>query len=270
MQTAIPGTAAVPGTAIGTAYGLRAGGAGGAATGPQEGNYTATIYGLIREQRYADAARILSMELQNFPRSRAALSLLAYCYYYMQDFRSAALTYEQLVRLHPEVDDYKLYYAQALYKAGLYEDALRAASRVDGEEHTQRLLQLQAAIKYEMDDLAACKSMVDQCAPEDPDTLINQACITYKEGEFEKARQMFSDAMNTLGYQADLAYNVALCHYCMKQYAQALRLVADIIERGVREHPELSVGSNTDGIEVRAARGLLAVGFASTTPFRVV
>ena len=26
----------------------------------------------------------------------------------------------------------------------------------------------------------------------------------------------------------------------------------EIIERGVREHPELSVGSNTDGIDVRS------------------
>lgn len=40
--------------------------------------------------RYVDAAKLLELERQNFPRSRAALSLLAYCYYYMQDFRSAA------------------------------------------------------------------------------------------------------------------------------------------------------------------------------------
>ena len=40
--------------------------------------------------RYSEAAQLLELERQNFPRSRAALSLLAYCYYYMQDFRSAA------------------------------------------------------------------------------------------------------------------------------------------------------------------------------------
>ena len=39
---------------------------------------------VFREGKYADAARGLSAELQNFPRSRAALSLLGYCYYYMQ------------------------------------------------------------------------------------------------------------------------------------------------------------------------------------------
>jgi tetratricopeptide repeat protein 30 len=55
-----------------------------------------------------------------------------------------------------------------------------------------------------------------------------------------------------LGYQADLQCNIALCHYKMKQYGPALKLIAEIIEKGVREHPELSVGSNTDGIDVRS------------------
>lgn len=241
MQTAT----GIPGTATG--FGMNI---GPQANAPQEGTYTATIYGLIRDEKYAEAARVLSMELQNFPRSRAALSLLAYCYYYMQDFRSSALTYEQLVRFHPEVDEYKIYYAQSLYKAGLYEDALKVASKVDNDEYSHRLLQLQAAIKYEMDDLAGTKSLVNQCEQDDPDTLVNQASITYKEGDYEKAKQMFQEAMTAVGYQPELSYNVALCDYQMKQYGPSLKLIAEIIEKGVREHPELSVGSNTDGIEV--------------------
>jgi hypothetical protein len=48
------------------------------------------------------------------------------------------------------------------------------------------------------------------------------------------------------------SYNQALCLYKQKQYGPALKLIAEIIERGVREHPELSVGSNTDGVEVRS------------------
>ena len=55
-----------------------------------------------------------------------------------------------------------------------------------------------------------------------------------------------------MGYQPELAYNISLCHYRQKQYGPALKYIAEIIERGVREHPELSVGSNTDGIEVRS------------------
>ena len=39
--------------------------------------------------------------------SRAALSLLGYCYYQMQDFVNAADCYEQLTVLNPEVEDYR-------------------------------------------------------------------------------------------------------------------------------------------------------------------
>ena len=35
----------------------------------------------------------------------------------------------------------------------------------------------------------------------------------------------------------DLSYNIALCFYSLKQYAPALKHIADIIERGIREHP---------------------------------
>ena len=44
--------------------------------------------------------------------SRAALSLLAYCYYYVQDYVNAANSYEQLTNYYPEEEDYKVYYAQ--------------------------------------------------------------------------------------------------------------------------------------------------------------
>jgi tetratricopeptide repeat protein 30 len=217
-----------------------------------EGQYTATIYGWIKEEKYDDVIRTLQFELQNFPRSRAALSLLAYCYYFMQDFRNAATTYESLLKFHPGVDEYQIYYAQALYKAGLYPEATKAAIRVEDVAYHHRLLMLQAAIKYEQDDLAGTKVLVDQCLHDDPDTVINYGCIAFKEDNYDEARTKFQEAMNTLGYQADLAYNVALCFYKQKQYGPALKQVAEIIEKGVREHPELSVGSNTDNIDVRS------------------
>ena len=45
------------------------------------GQYTSTVYGAIKEGRYAEAIQILEFERQNFPRSRAALSLLGHCYF---------------------------------------------------------------------------------------------------------------------------------------------------------------------------------------------
>ena len=45
----------------------------------------------------------------------------------------------------------------------------------------------------------------------------------------------------------------------MKDYAPALKHIADIIERGIREYPELSVGMQTEGIEVRSVGNTLTL-----------
>ena len=45
----------------------------------------------------------------------------------------------------------------------------------------------------------------------------------------------------------------------MKDFAPALKHIADIIERGIREHPELSVGMQTEGIEVRSVGNTLTL-----------
>ena len=50
----------------------------------KDGEYTKTIYTMIKEQRYNEAINILSFIYDSNPSSRAALSLLAYCYYYTQ------------------------------------------------------------------------------------------------------------------------------------------------------------------------------------------
>jgi len=63
--------------------------------------------------------------------SRPALSLLGYCHYQLQDFVNAADCYEQLTILNPEVDDYRLYYAQSLYKAHLFDEAMKVSSQID-------------------------------------------------------------------------------------------------------------------------------------------
>ena len=65
---------------------------GGGANKIAEGNKTSVVYSLIRDQKYTEAVRILTSELQHLPKSRPALSLLGFCYYHMQDFHSAAST----------------------------------------------------------------------------------------------------------------------------------------------------------------------------------
>jgi hypothetical protein len=81
MATAMPGTM-LAGTVM-------PGGANGAFLNQiQDGQMTVTVYTLIREEKYQEAVTVLNNQLQWFPRSRAALSLLAYCYYQIQDFNS--------------------------------------------------------------------------------------------------------------------------------------------------------------------------------------
>lgn len=43
------------------------------------------------------------------------------------------------------------------------------------------LLLSKGAIKYEQDELPACKSLVDQCLSDDPDTIISYASISFKD-----------------------------------------------------------------------------------------
>ncbi|RHY53252.1 hypothetical protein DYB38_011170, partial [Aphanomyces astaci] len=188
------------------------------------GSYTSTVYGHIRDQKYDEAVRILQIELQNHPCSRAALSLLGYCFYHMQSFHNAVSMYEQLCKLFPDIEDYHLYYAQALYKVAL----------------------LRAAVYYEQNDIKATQSILDQCLRDDPTTIVFDGAIDFKEGRFEEAKKKFGDAMNVLGYQSDLCYNIALCFFRLKQYGNAMRQIAEIIEKGVRDHPELSVGSKSE------------------------
>ncbi|XP_051744407.1 tetratricopeptide repeat protein 30A isoform X6 [Ctenopharyngodon idella] len=225
----------------------------------KDGEYTATVYKMIKEGRYGDAIHILSKEHQKHTKSRAALSLLGYCYYHMQDFTNAAECYEQLTQLHPEVEDYKLYYAQSLYGACAFPEAMKTTFLLDNTTSHTKMVKLQAAIKYGEEDFSGAKTLVELLPQDDPDYDVDLGCLLYKEGEYEEACKKFMSSMNVLGYQPDLAYNIALCYYSLKQYASALKYIAEIIERGIREHPELSIGMTTEGIDVRSVGNTLAL-----------
>lgn len=218
----------------------------------KEGEYTMTIYSLIKEQKYVEAIRVLTVEQEKHPKSRPALSLLGFCYYQIQDYANAAECYSELTKVCPESEDYKLYYAQSLYKAFAFQDAMKATYQLESPDHQNNVLKLQAAVKYSEDDVQGAKSLVEQTTADDADNEVNFGCILYKEQRYADACQKFNNAINILGYQADLSYNIALCYYKQKQYAPALKHIADIIEKGIREHPELSVGMTTEGIEVRS------------------
>ncbi|XP_074552833.1 intraflagellar transport protein 70A isoform X2 [Halichoeres trimaculatus] len=209
-------------------------------TAIKDGEHTATIYKLIKEGQYVEAIHILNGQLQKHTKSRAALSLLGFCYYHIQDFTNSAECYEQLTQLHPEVEEYKVYHAQSLYKAGAYPEATKASFALDNpNSHTESLL--------------------EQLPQEDPDYIHNMGCLLYQDGKHEEACKKFTSAMQVLGYVPALSYNIALCYYSLKNYNQALKYIAEIIERGIREHPELSVGMTTEGIDVHSVGNTLVL-----------
>jgi tetratricopeptide repeat protein 30 len=96
--------------------------------------------------------------------------------------------------------------------------------------------------------MAHAKSLIQQMQPDSTEALVAQGCILYKEEKYEDAKAKFQEALNSSGYECSIAYNIALCYYKLKQLAPSLKHIADIIEKGVREHPELGVGSNAEGV----------------------
>uniref|UniRef100_A0A8C9XX20 Tetratricopeptide repeat protein 30 n=1 Tax=Sander lucioperca TaxID=283035 RepID=A0A8C9XX20_SANLU len=223
----------------------------------KDGEYTATIYKLIKDGQYVEAIHILNGQLQKHTKSRAALSLLGYCYYHIQDFTNSAECYEQLTQLHPEVEEYKVYYAQSLYKAGAYPEATKASFVLDNPSSHIKVQRLQACIKYCEEDYST--SLLEQLPQDDPDYSYNMGCLLYQDGKYEEACKKFTSAMQVLGYVPALSYNIALCYYSLKNYAQALKYIGEIIERGIREHPELSVGMTTEGIDVHSVGNTLVL-----------
>jgi tetratricopeptide repeat protein 30 len=104
-----------------------------------EGKITQTIYSLIRDGRHSDVIRLMKNEVSSSPKSRAALSLLAFCYYQTQDYASAADVYEKLTRFFPDVTDYKMSYAQSLYKSAQYSAAQKVCHSIEPPEYAQRV-----------------------------------------------------------------------------------------------------------------------------------
>ncbi|XP_063978262.1 intraflagellar transport protein 70A [Diachasmimorpha longicaudata] len=226
----------------------------------RDGEYTKTIYTMIKEQKYAESIQILSELLVTHAESRPCLSLLAHCYFYTQDFLASAECYEKLIQLCPDENTYRLWYAQSLQQACMYQEAWTVcASIASSSKLESKVKKLQAAIKYGQEDILAVKGLIDQCNADDADTEVNLGCLTYKEGEYEKALKKFLGTLQITGFKPHLSYNVALCYYKLKEYAASLKHIADIIEQGIREHPELSVGDRTEGIEVRSVGNTLTL-----------
>ena len=61
--------------------------------------------------------------------------------------------------------------------------------------------------------------------------------MKWQDGKYDEAATKYTEALKMSGFSAELAYNLAVCLYRMKNYVGSLKHVADIIERGIREYP---------------------------------
>ena len=124
-----------------------------------------------------------------------------------------------MTKFFPDCDsfnNYKLYHAQSLFKAGMYQEALKVLLQIDSADYADRILQLQCAIQYELEEIAQAKSFIGQLPPESAEALVAQGCMLYKEENYEDAKNKFQEALNLTGYQCDIAYNISLCYYKLK------------------------------------------------------
>ena len=231
-------------------------------TGPvtriADGAKTSTIYSLIRDAQYPEAISLLTSELSAHPKSRAALSLLSYCYFHASDFQSASQCYQQLVSLFPTVGDYRFHWAQSLYKAGLYADALSVLQTLQGmQEWAQRVHQLTAAIHFDQEQLADAYTALSHCEADD-NSMFARACLLYREKKLEQALELFALIQTSSGPTPDLVYATAATHFALKQYPAALKLLTEHIERQVKLHPQLSVGARMDAAATASTSPLTA------------
>ena len=204
---------------------------------------TERVYGLIQDKDWTEAIALLSELLEDCgPSSRALMSLLGFCQYSAEEYDDAASTYQKLCKLCPESSEYQVYLAQALAKAGAMEEANQVVVALeedeDGSVLREDLMRLKLVIKADSGDLAMAREMIDG-VQEDPENLVCASSIAFHQGLYEEALSGYSRALDTFGFRPDLAYNMAICSYKLKDYGRAMEVVTDAIGHIYEAHPEL-------------------------------
>lgn len=88
--------------------------------------------------------------------------------------------------MYPDNNDYKLYYAQSLYQACMYDESIKASNKlVDHPDYKSQVTKLQAAIKYSQEDVLSAKGLVETCTNDDSDKEVNLGCLLYKVSRYK-------------------------------------------------------------------------------------
>jgi len=106
--------------------------------------------------------------------------------------------------------------------------------------------------RYDEEDVEGCRAILGRLDASDPEPMVMNACLEVKAENYDEALRSFQAAEEALGAAPYLSYNTALCRYHKGEWSESLREITKVIDTAVTEHPELSVGSFTDGIETRS------------------
>lgn len=59
----------------------------------------------------------------------------------------------------------------------------------------------------------------------------------YQEGKIQESLIKYQECTIAQGYRNETNYHMALCHYTLKEYPLATKLVDEIIEKGKQQYP---------------------------------
>lgn len=222
-------------------------------------------------QDFDEASKCYEQLVHLYPDAKNYRLNLAKCCYQMGDYGKAMKV----------AYDYTVKYTASSEQQESGSTTVRKHSLVDEDLDLIELIKLQAAIKYlSEDESIQIRLLIEQLPNGNVDKEANLGCLLYKEGKYEEAIEKFQNCvqMESLNWgqksgggggggtrmdsgqrkgdkgkqSPDLLYNLAVCHYKLKQYEQAIKFIGDIIEQGIQDHPELSIGMTTEGIDVRS------------------
>lgn len=218
---------------------------------------TNQIYGFIRDGAYSNAITVLNNELVSHPSSRAALSLLGYCNFQIGDFVTASQHYSNLCSICPDVHEYRFSHAHSLYKAGLYDDCIQSCTLLSqllisspNPTYSNRLLQLQSQLYFDKKELNECSNYLSQLQTDSIYVQTGSSAVFFAQQKYTNALNLLKQAQQMHGVSPDILYAQAVCYYALKDYSNSMQKVSQVIELGVRSHPELSVGSGEGGKSV--------------------
>nr|PIM00388.1 tetratricopeptide repeat-containing protein [Toxoplasma gondii COUG] len=207
---------------------------------------TDAIYRLIRDEQYGSAIRILSRQLSLTPGNRALLSLLGYSSYQTKNFEMAADIYKELSQRFPDNVTYQVNLAQSLLNLGALEEAdafCSALSKASGP-NAYRAAMLMALLKYQAGDWEGLEYCLSSNELDDHLAATLRGGRFWKEKMFDLALEAFQRIMKTNGFEPQMAYNIALCHYEQRQFVSCLQYIGEIAKMAMEKHPDLNNGSS--------------------------